>query len=262
MRSSCGGIALSLVLALLTATAADAVRVVVGNGPLLFGGGFAPSKLPRERPQPISLGVELRAPRSATPTRITGLRLEFPPSVTLDSDGLPTCSSSRIRDLSLERAGKTCGPAMVGEGSFVPRLSIPENAMDCFGNCAGSILAFNSTSEGRPAILLAAALGAPIPDSFSVVLRRAGTSGGFTTSLAGTVPQFAQGYGSLSSLHLRLQRRFRVDDERRSYISARCPAPNGFSQVNLVFARIAYTLDDGHELSSKLVRRCTVRNEE
>jgi len=115
---------------------------------------------------------------------------------------------------------------------------------------------------GKPAILLAAGTGAPVPSRFSIVLRKAKTSGGFATAFVGTVPAFADGQGSVSSLHLHLQRRFRVDGERRSYISARCPAPRGFGQANLAFARLAVTLDDGSELSSRLVRSCTVREEE
>ena len=233
------------------------MRVIKGEGPT-FEGTVTPTVLPRDRPTPAAIEVGFHAPRSQTPTRIAGISIGFSPSVAIDPEGLPTCEEGRIRSLSLDRARQVCGPALIGEGSFAARVSIPDMAVDCFG-CVGETLAFNSIDNGRPAILLDLEIGSPIPDSFSIVLAAAEPLAGFPTAFAGTVPPFVSGYGYLQHLTLRLRRVFRVDGERRSYISAECPAPKGFRQVNFAFARLGYTPEGGPELGSRLVRRCSPR---
>jgi hypothetical protein len=54
-------------------------------------------------------------------------------------------------------------------------------------------------------------------------------------------------------------RRFLVHGERRSYLSASCPVPPRFTAGVFPFARAAYRIADGRELSTMIVRGCRVR---
>jgi len=54
-------------------------------------------------------------------------------------------------------------------------------------------------------------------------------------------------------------RRFSYRGERRSYLNASCPLPQGFTVGFVSFARVTYTLAGGQRLSSEVTRSCRAR---
>ena len=58
---------------------------------------------------------------------------------------------------------------------------------------------------------------------------------------------------------MNLGRNFTYRGKRRSYLSASCPAPKGFSRAPFPLARAGFAFKGGRKLGATLVRSCGVR---
>jgi hypothetical protein len=158
----------------------------------------------------------------------------------------------------VEAAARDCADAVIGSGTMTQRVRIPGTAEL---PASYSLLAFNGTFRGRKAILARLTPRSPDPSGEVVAFEvRANPRTGTTTLVSASPGFLSSGDRYLSALTLELGSRYRADDgERRSYLSATCPAPRGFDAANFAFAGASYTLEDGSEVTSKLVRQCRVR---
>jgi len=138
----------------------------------------------------------------------------------------------------------------------VARTTLPDQAAT---TVRGQILLFNSVVNGRPAILAHFFQTQPTPITRIVVfeIRRNGSP--FGTVITGEVPPEINRNGYLKSIFLQLERRYTFHGRPRSYLSAACSAPAGFSSAAFPFAHASMTFDDGRTLSSTLVRSCKVK---
>jgi hypothetical protein len=87
--------------------------------------------------------------------------------------------------------------------------------------------------------------------------RKAGT---FGTVLDAQLPESVNHYGYVIRVALLIFRRYVFHGQPRSYLSAACAAPAGFSAASFPFVRTSMTFEDGRRLSSTLTRRCRVRD--
>lgn len=60
-------------------------------------------------------------------------------------------------------------------------------------------------------------------------------------------------------LQMRLSRRYRAGGERRSYLSAGCPVPKGFSEFSFPLIRASFSFAGGKTLSSTLSKSCRAK---
>jgi hypothetical protein len=67
------------------------------------------------------------------------------------------------------------------------------------------------------------------------------------------------GAGYITAIYLKLGKTFSVGGRRRSYITASCPAPQGFPGGVFPFAKVSVGFQGGSTLGSTLVRSCTAR---
>lgn len=91
-----------------------------GEGPITVGfpavefrlnGGFAPKKLSRTEPAPISvaLGSEITDSAYGHPPALRELTIEFDRAIEIDTDGIPSCPRKRLGRMSKPR--RRWGPA-------------------------------------------------------------------------------------------------------------------------------------------------------
>jgi hypothetical protein len=83
--------------------------------------------------------------------------------------------------------------------------------------------------------------------------------GAFGTVLRARIPRLANGFGSITQINVSLGRRWTFAGKRRSYLSAACSAPSGFTAVPFSFARASFRFQDRPEISSTLTKSCRVR---
>jgi hypothetical protein len=212
-------LALSL---LLVVAVADSAMVRVGRIVLRADGGFKPQKLPRNAYAPISFhgyaDVESTDSQPVPPLRT--MRLEFDRDGRLTTKGLPVCPPDRIAGTTPDAARRLCGNAMVGSGTVSASLADP----GLRGVVVRSPLSlFNGPRVGGNATVLAHAQQlVPRAQTYVVMVTVERRRGPYSYRATATIPEFAEGTGSLMHLDARIGRRYKAGGVKRSYVSARC----------------------------------------
>jgi hypothetical protein len=249
---------LAALLALAAAAGAWAAVERSGNILVRFSADFSPHSLPRQSPAPIAVTIKgaVTTSDASHPPPLQWLEVELNRSGRLYTKGLPSCSPSLLQSTSTEEAMARCGPALVGRGSFSADIALGSNKPVTSG---GRILAFNGRRTGKPALLLHFFGGVPVRFTLVVPLRIGHKEGQFGTVLRARIPKLANGFGSITEIDLALGRRWSFAGKRRSYLSAACSAPTGFTAVPFSFARARFRFEDRPEIRSTLTRVCRVR---
>lgn len=225
---------------------------------LSFDVQFSPHALPRDRPAPISASFSGRisALDSARPPRVRRLSIGFDRRGTVSTRGLPVCRSRQLQSTTTAEAFDRCGPAFLGRGHFAAFIDFPTRGFPV----RGPALAFNSRRDGRPLILLHVYVSAPVQAALVLAMRVSHPPRGrFGTILSTKVPRLAGGAGYLTGIGLTLNRRYRFEGRTRSFLSASCPAPAGFTVDVFTLARGSFEFADGKHANVDLTRTCRVR---
>jgi hypothetical protein len=245
----------ALLVTLATAALAHAELTQKGNLFVRFDGGIAPKALPRHGLAPIAVRIEgtVRVPAGKEPPALNRIRVALNRAGRLDVRGLPVCRRGELVSSSAKQALDRCGPALVGSGGIVAMTSFAGQPHELR---RGDLLLFNSVEGSHPAILAQLSLSGPTTSLIGFAIRR--TAGTYGTLITATLPPTLQHNGYLKSIFLRFQRRFTYRGRQRSYLSASCSAPPGFSAAVFPFARASMSFDDGRTLSATLSRTCHV----
>jgi len=251
--------AVTLISALVSLLASTAGAELTERGDLFvrFKGGINPTALPRTRLAPITVSVAgtVKTLSGERPPALRKIRIELNRSGKLDARGLPICRYSQLVAVGPERALEACGDTLVGEGDYAGRSAFPEQAT--FPS-QGHILAFNGVYRGHEVILAHVYGTDPVPISRIIVFYIHRIGGTFGTVITGALPDAVNHYGYVQGLTLRLHRNYTYRGQRRSYLSAACAAPDGFTAASFPFARASMTFADDRTLSSTLTRSCKV----
>ncbi|HEY2052626.1 MAG TPA: hypothetical protein VGH14_01685 [Solirubrobacterales bacterium] len=254
------GIALlgALCWAALQVPGAGGETVRQGSLQVSFGGSVAPRLLPRTGTTPIAVTIRghVRTLAATPPPSLRRIAIEVNRLGVLDHRGLPACPLGRLRATSTETALDKCRASMVGEGRVSGVLVLPEQAPTPFG---GRVVAFNGTlPDGRPGILAHLYTPRPAPLTFVLAFSIGRAHGTYGTRLVATVPQKTRRTAHITSFSLRLHRTYAAEGERRSYLSAGCPAPEGFPSVSFPLVHTSYGFVGERTVSDTLVRTCRV----
>jgi hypothetical protein len=222
-----------------------------------FNGGITPRALPRHALAPIGVDVSgtVSTLSGARPPALRKIVIELNRGGHLDTRGLPVCNRELIRASSDAQALAACGAALVGEGSFAADIAFPEQS--AFPS-RGHILAFNSSSDGRPIVLVHVYGADPVPITRIIAFHIRNSDSQYGTILTGALPESLNPYGYVKRLDLSLYRTFSYRGAIHSYLSAACAAPPGFPGAVFPFARTSMTFADGRTLTSTLTRSCKV----
>lgn len=175
----------------------------------------------------------------------------------LSTQGLPACSSPLLQSTSTETALKRCRPALVGRGSFGANVAFPSATPVL---ATGKMLAFYGRSNGKQALLLHLYATAPVRATFVLPLTISHNGSElFGTILSAKIPTLAGGIGSVTKIDLKIGREYTYRGQRRSFISASCPAPAGFTGASFSLARGSFYFADGKKIETTLSRACKVR---
>ncbi len=227
-----------------------------GDLQVSFGGSVAPKELPRTGTTPVTVAIRgrVQALTGGPPPSLRRIAIEVNRLGVLDRRGLPVCPAGRLRASSTEGALAACGPALVGEGRVAGVLVLPEQEPTEFG---GRVVAFNGRlADGSPAILAHLFAPRPAPIAFVLAFRVEHGHGTFGTRLVATVPARTRRTAHITNFSLRLHRVFRTGGERRSYLSAGCPAPEGFGSATFPLLRASYAFVGQQTVADTLVRTC------
>jgi hypothetical protein len=247
------------VVGLLGAGLAQAELAQDGNVRISFSGDFSPHSLPRQRLAPVTIDVKgaIGTTDGTHPPAVRKIEIAINRHGKLTTGGLPACSAPRLQSTSTETALARCRPALVGRGQFAANVEFPSAEPVL---ATGKLLAFYGHSNGKRAILLHLYATTPVQATF--VLPLTITNRGselFGTVLAAKIPTLAGGLGSVTRIDLRIGRNYSYRGQRRSFVSASCPAPAGFPGAIFSLARGSFYFADGKKIQTTLARDCRVR---
>ncbi len=252
--------ALLLALALIAAGTPVAAGETVqkGNLRVAFLGEFAPHALPRQGAAPISvaIGGRITTTDGKAPPQLRRITIAINRNGRLDATGLPVCRLDEIQPSTSQGALAACRRSLVGEGRFSANVELPQQAPF---PADGKVLAFAGVERGRPVILAHVYGTDPIPTSYTLPFEIRNSSGTYGTVLTASLPQVTADWGFVTGLRLNLNRQFTYRGERRSYLSAGCPAPPGFGGASFPFAQASFSFSRGPTLASVLNRACRTR---
>jgi hypothetical protein len=237
-----------------TASASETVQ----HGKFRVGvnASLAPKKLPRTGTAPVhfSLEAKISATKGSVPPQLRTIGVEINRNGRIEPKGLPTCEVNQIQPATSEAALEACGASLVGTGSFSAKVLISQQAPFPSN---GKVYAFNGTWKGRPAILAHVYGTKPVPTSSTIpfVIGKAG-KGEYGAKLTASLPQVTSKWGYVTGISMRLGKTFTSHGERRSYLSAGCPAPKGFPGASFPLSRTSFAFEGGKKLSQVLSRSC------
>jgi hypothetical protein len=249
---------------------AAAVALALGTGPagaerardenveVFLRGGVSPKTLPRDHRAPIAVRLAggVHTSDGSPIPRVNWIKLELAYRGQLFRHGLAVCPQVRLQSTDNRQAMNACGAALVGRGKLYAEIFVPNQ--DPFGVHA-HLLAFNGqTKKGRPAVLVHAYTSNP-PVSFIIPFTVHHKKGAFRTVLVTTIRRSVGPWPHVANFQIRVGRSFNWRGRKRSYLSASCPAPPGFTEGFLSFARATYTFTGGRQLTTESVRSCKAR---
>jgi len=229
-----------------------------GNLRGTFNGGISPGKLPRAElaPVTVTMGGKIATTDRTVPPKLERIVLAINSHGRLETKGLPTCSLAKLNSLASADAKRACASSLVGHGNVTSRVSLPGQGAFALN---GELLAFNGRLNGHQAVLAQVSSGAPLPLTYVIAFEVKKQNGAFATQLIGALPPIASEYGYISSFSLSLSRRYEAGGQKRSFASASCPAPQGFTRAPFPFAKASYSFAGGITLGATLNRECKVR---
>lgn len=259
MRGVLLKLAASIALAVFLAIPARAEIAQTGALRVTVLGKFSPRRLPRTdfAPIAVSIGGRVTTTDGSLAPQLKSMRIEFNRRGRLDTRGLPECRVGQIQPASTARALRACRPSLVGKGSF--SVDVVLGGQEPYPT-TGRLLVFNGRYKGRPALLGQIYSAHPFASSFVIpfVLHEIG-HGTYGTAMTSTLPKALTSWGHVTGLEMNLARRYSYRGHRHSFISAGCPAPQGFPGALFPLARISFRFAGGRSLSSTLTRSCRVR---
>lgn len=254
--------AIWLVVAILAAVSigsAGAEVVQRGGLRVTFDASFSPRTLPRDGAAPVgvTLGGRVTVPDGTDPPQLRRVEIAVNRHARLNYRHLPACRVEQIQPSNTASALDACRASLVGTGRFSARVLLPEQAP--FPS-DGEVLAFNGRYDGGPAILAHVYGTEPIPTSYTLPFRISAGKGDFGTVLAAALPGVTTDWGYITGFSMTLDRTYRRKGRAQGYVSAGCPAPEGFAAVPAFpLVRTTFAFAGGLRLSSPLIRSCRAR---
>jgi hypothetical protein len=255
--------AIILAVALIALAAAAGAKAMIitqkGNLRVTVTGKISPQTLPRSGVAPISVSVggQVSTTDQSLPPQLKVLKIEINRNGRLDYGGLPVCKLHQIQPANNARALAACRSALVGQGTFSAYIVL--KGQEPYPS-TGRLLVFNGREGPKHVLLGHIYIARPFASSF-VITFTIGTHrhGQFGTTLTASLAKALGSRRFLTGIEMTLGRRYSYRGSGHSYLSAGCPAPNGFHRAVFSLARASFAFAGGRTLSSVLPQNCEAR---
>jgi hypothetical protein len=253
-------LAIAAVLLACLPAGATAARQFVQQGTLrvAFDARLLPHALPREREAPVTVQLvgAVRTTDGSTPPQLRRISIAMNRAGIVSVAGLPSCRASTLQQTSTEAALAECRDALVGRGHFSANVDFPGVAFPA----RGTVLVFNSSTRKQAGLVLHLYGSSPVRAAFVLPFEiERKSKGKFGTVFSTRIPQLASDQGYVTDIDLTIGREYRYQGSERSFISASCAAPAGFTGAVYELAKATFSFAGGTQLTSRLPGDCKVR---
>lgn len=243
-----------LTVALAIAAGASALTIQVGDVILDADGGFTPTTLPRHTDAPITIhgAGKVSTASGELPPIVKTLTIEYDKHGSVQTAGLPVCTSGKLQSTTVEAARRACPGAIVGEGKGSAIVAFPESKQI---RITSPITIFNGPRvHGNDTVLAHAYTTVPVPTTFIVpVVIEKIHNGVYGYRTIAEIPKIAGGAGHPISGSLKIGRKWTYKGVHHSYLNARC-------ETGRLQARVQVNLIDGSLLSGEFLRPCKAKD--
>ncbi len=236
------------VMVALSVAAAGAAVVEVNDLILRADGGFQPRTLPRGKFAPIEFKghFNIAAKDGGRPVVLEQAVINFDRDGRLSAGGLPVCPPQRIAEASPAEARRLCSGAIVGTGKIEALISLAGVNVPA----SSPLTIFNGPPlAGDPTVVFHAQTTTPATQTFAIVVPIERRRGQFRYRATIDLPPIFGGLGSITHVNAKIGRRFSVDGQRRSYVSARC-------SDGILETRGRFTFADGTVIEGSVEKFC------
>lgn len=243
----------AVVVGLLAAASAAALRLNAGNVIVDTDGGFTPTTLPKHGYAPIRLHGygKIRTADGAAPPVLKQLTLWFDKHGAVETRGLAICPMRKLVATTPQRARANCPASIVGEGFGEAVVNFPEQAPI---PASSPITLFNAPPRhGNPTVYAHAytTVGGPSTYIIRVEIQKV-HDGRYGFKTVANIPKIVNGYGTPTYGRLRVGKTWSYRGKKLSYANAGCP--DGHLQ-----AKAALRFADGSFLQGTFLKPCTGR---
>jgi hypothetical protein len=247
----------ALVAIAIPASAALAGETVTGpdGNTQSIEASVSPKALFKKTVSPAALTVEVKTGTTASsgvPSPAVHDVIDFDQNLSLATKGLPTCSASKLENVSSEAAEKACATALIGKGDATTLLPL-----STFYNEPAKVLAFNGVPQGgKPVVLLQAYGTSPVQTTLVLIgtVSKYGKEG-YGPRLDVTVPPIGGGAGVITDFKVKIQKSWTYKGKKMSFVNAKCPASRKLKY------RGAFTYKDGTTIDASTTQACTPKPE-
>ena len=130
IRIVLAGVVSLLAGSLLLSSTATGERVRSGNLQITIDGAIKPNKLPKKGMAPVTLIAKgsMRTLNGEHPPPTRQIVIDFDKAGTVFNKGLPTCTPSRLENITTKDALRACKRALVGRGRANAQVAFPDQA--------------------------------------------------------------------------------------------------------------------------------------
>jgi hypothetical protein len=243
----------ALVVLLLAAGSAAALRLTLGDVVVVTDGGFTPTTLPKDHFAPIQLHGygKISTSDGKTPPILQTIVLWFDKHGEVVTKGLPICTKGKLLATTTPVARRNCRGAIVGTGYGTAVVNFPEQEPIM---ASSPITLFNGPPKhGNPTVLAHAYLNVPAPTTYIVPVEiQRVDDGRYGFKTEAKIPKIAGGAGTPLYGRLEIGREWTYKGKRLSYANASCA--DGRLQGKGQFA-----FKDGTLLEGTIVKACKGR---
>jgi hypothetical protein len=229
------------------------VRIQAGNLLVVGEGGFLPSALPKNEDAPITIMGKGRISTvdGSLPPVLKTIDFEFDKHGSVQTEGLPKCTSAKLQTTTVPAARKRCPGAIVGTGFGRGVVKFPEQDPI---PVSSPITIFNGPAiKGDPSVFAHFYTTVPAPVAFVIPIRiETIHNGRYGYRVNTEIPKIAGGAGIPLAGSIRIGRKWTYKGVKHSYINARCP--DGRLQAIGKFG-----FNDGTVLRGTFINPCKTR---
>lgn len=252
-------IAAALLLALGAAAITRADVVQEEDVIVAFDGGISPRALPRTGVAPVAVTIDSSfksAKGTDPPPQLRTISIGINRRGRIFDRGLPTCRVRKIQPSTIRAAKRICGGAIVGSGHVEVRIHLNNQPPFTF---TGPMLVFHAKRSGGDRRLLAQVYGIKPPSAFVLNFKIVKVPGELGTLIKTSLPQSATEWAYVTRFDMKLKRTYTYKGREHSFISAGCPAPDGFTIGFYRFAKADFGFEAGTHVTAELNRECAVK---
>lgn len=211
-------------IGLIGAATAFALRLNAGNIVVVADGGFTPTTMSKTKLTPITIHGygKLSTLDGTLPPVLERIIFWFDKHGSVETRGLPVCTTARLKATTTPQARALCPGAIVGTGFGKAIVQFPESAPI---PASSPITIFNGPPKhGNPTVIAHAHLTVPAPTTFLVPIEiQKVHDGRYGYKTNARIPRIAGGSGVPIYGRLSIGRKWTYKGKKMSYLNAYCP---------------------------------------